>query len=223
MAAALADLLYYIILFLVFLFDVSWSEFFDLYLNSDLFITLASCIALTAMSLPLIMNKLKRLKVKVISCSLVVFGILQSVRLFTVKLNNTVLIIESFEILIYIAVGVLLFANEKNIKACYILLTALLIIGIILYRPFGVFIGASLFLTPFCFKANDVVTLMSLCFLLKSSYSSNDAEMSAHNIMIKADAVDFKQMLEFVERQYKSGAITEEEYKLKRAEIIKRL
>ena len=41
--------------------------------------------------------------------------------------------------------------------------------------------------------------------------------------MIKADAVDFKQMLEFVERQYKSGAITEEEYKLKRAEIIKRL
>ena len=158
LAASLADLLYYIILFLVFLFDISLSEFFDLYLNSDLFITLTSCIALTAMSLPLIMNKLKRLKAKVISCSLVVFGILQSVRLFTVKLNNTVLIVNLFEILIYIAVGVLLFVNEKNIKVCYIMLTALLIIGIILYRPFGIFIGASHFLTPFCFKANGAVT-----------------------------------------------------------------
>lgn len=45
-AAALSDLLYYMILFL---FDDSWSGFFDLdlYLNRNLFITSTSYIALT--------------------------------------------------------------------------------------------------------------------------------------------------------------------------------
>lgn len=49
------------------------------------------------------------------------------------------------------------------------------------------------------------------------------SDKTEQGILIKEDVIDFKDLLQFIESEYKSGSITEEAYKTKRAEILSKL
>lgn len=203
-----------------------------LYSTVDLNVNLANLvpvIVLAIISLILIIYK-RKLKLKAVSCSLIVFGILEMIICLVVdsySKSSTIMIISLAEILIYIVTGALLFVSEKYIKICSLLLTVLAFAGCLLssffgfysYRLFGLFD----YFTPFYLKAGGAMVLISLSFFLHTLENDGKKADTTHTVTINTDIIDFKQMLEFIEYQYKSGEIAEEEYKTKRTEILKKL
>lgn len=71
------------------------------------------------------------------------------------------------------------------------------------------------YLTLFCILAYFIITGIETERKIKTE---NGSEIS-----LNGDVLDFKTLLSFVENQYRTGEIGEEEYKNKRAEILKNL
>ena len=58
---------------------------------------------------------------------------------------------------------------------------------------------------------------------LRKRFASDKSNKTEQGMLLKEGVIGFKDLLQFIESEYKSGSITEEEYKTKRTEILSKL
>ena len=216
--AAVSELLYK--LFLILLYDSSS-------LDTVSFFYMISYMPLIIMGLSFIIPEFKKKTLKLVQCSLIAFSIFKLIIVFLPNNKGTFInnIVVIFELIIYIIIGIIPIINMKHIKICTVLTFILITLGLChnLFDLFESISGTSLFFysIPFYSTRCGIVTL-SLLFIYFLSFADENKK-SRSQIEINTDIIDFKLMLELIEEQYKSGSITEDEYKIKRNEILKQL